>query len=206
VFAASPFNFTAIGGNLCGGNAPVAFGHAVTPDALLLMHSSRPCRQRRDMETFPHGCLCQLSHPQDFARSGAATFRNPIRSWSSSRHCQAGDRPSGLRRLTFYGQHAGLQEFVEGHCQQPGQVQRLPTHCRRDGYVDCACRDGFNIMSEIFVPKEERISISFMNRQTCTTRSNNRSARHSNTKGKSVPRCHVYMSLLRSGIRVSENN
>lgn len=123
VFAVSPFNFTAIGGNLPGGTCKSP--QPVFRNLTLLL-STRDGRQRCRLETIPSRNILQLPHPPNPYRSRFTRRRNPIRSRATRRSRRQSHLKSRFRCTPFHWQYLHLQETLEGYRRQHRQLQIVP--------------------------------------------------------------------------------
>src|ERR1700733_3015985 len=206
VLAVSPFNFTAIGGNLCGGISQCCFGHVVY--LMLCFWCAAPALVGNVVIWKPSPMAVYANYLTHKSLLGGGLPPSVIQ-------FVPGPAPDIVKQAIGHRDFAGLhftgstlvfKSLWKDIANNLDKYKGYPRIVGETGTSTALVVMVLIFMSETLSPKGERISISYMHRQTCTMRSNNPSGRHLNTKGKSVPRCHVYMSPLRSGIRVSENN
>lgn len=112
VFAVSPFNFTAIGGNL------VASMSAIFRISILsnnINYSSCPGWEYRRLEALPCSYLLQLYNLQDLRRSRCTPRCHPVYPRTSCRGRRAGHLAPKLRSSALHRQHFHIQETLEGY-------------------------------------------------------------------------------------------
>ncbi len=112
MLAVSPFNFTAIGGNLPG--TPALVGNVVV------------------WKPSPAATYSNYLVYQILAEAGLPRGRDPVRPWPARGGRRTGDQPSLVRRAPLHRKHVHLPQALEGHRTEPRKVQGIPPHCRGD--------------------------------------------------------------------------
>ena len=127
VYAITPFNFTAIGGNLP--TAPAMLGNVVA------------------LEAIGDGAAVELALLPDSAGSGPSAGRDPVRAGRVGRGQRRADRRSAPRRHPLHRVDAGVSPALEGCGRSARSVSRLSApgrRNRRQGFhpraSECRCR------------------------------------------------------------------
>jgi hypothetical protein len=113
VLAVSPFNFTAIGGNLPG--SPYHLLSSFHRSHFQLTYSTCSRWKCCCMEALTRSHIFKLYYSPNSYRSRSTSGCHPVRTWPATRSCGTGNCASRVCRPALYWKHFRIQEVMEGH-------------------------------------------------------------------------------------------